>query len=201
MVGVKAPVGMRGDVVLIARGRVIQETRAGPRLMPVIRLPFVEHVRRRGPILRQTHVRALRRFKKPAPGQLRLICRPLSRGVSPGSGLLAASPVLQTGRGNRRRGGSPCTPSPRSTGPATLPCAERCTPRADRQPYHEVMATDRERDPYQAEGEAILAANPGLREKLEEKLRLAIEGKLDTVDSSGIDAALAKALGRPLEGD
>ena len=63
------------------------------------------------------------------------------------------------------------------------------------------MATDRERDPYQAEGEAILAANPGLREKLEEKLRLAIEGELETVDSSAIDAAIAKALGRPVEGD
>ena len=86
-------------------------------------------------------------------------------------------------------------------GPATLPCAETCSSRADRHPYHEVMATDRERDPYQSEGEAILAANPGLREKLEEKLRLAIEGKLETVDSSGIDAAIAKALGRPVEGD
>lgn len=63
------------------------------------------------------------------------------------------------------------------------------------------MATNPERDPYQAEGEAILDANPGLREKLEAKLRLAIEGKLETVDSSRIDAELAAALGHPVEDD
>lgn len=62
------------------------------------------------------------------------------------------------------------------------------------------MATDPDRDPYQAEGEAVLAAHPGLREKLEEMVRLAREGKLETVDSTAIDAALAKA-GYPVEDD
>lgn len=63
------------------------------------------------------------------------------------------------------------------------------------------MATNPERDPYQDEAEAILDANPGLREELEEMVRLLDRGELETVDSTEIDAAIARALGRPIKFD
>lgn len=63
------------------------------------------------------------------------------------------------------------------------------------------MAIDPKRDPYEAEGEAILDANPALRAKLEAKVRLAIAGKLETVDASVVDAELDALLGDLAEGD
>lgn len=54
------------------------------------------------------------------------------------------------------------------------------------------MATQPNRDPGQDELEAIYAANPGLRERLNEAERQLHRGELPTVGSTRIDQAIAR---------
>lgn len=63
------------------------------------------------------------------------------------------------------------------------------------------MATNPERDPDREEFEAVLAANPGLREHLDALVDQYLRGELVVVDHARVGRILEQVIGQCLEPD